>query len=275
MVDFLANGGTDPVPPWLQIAESVGQALGTISVFIAVVALAIQWFSSRKERQQQADDAKTDRERHEAQLAAFRQAEDDRLAAQARRVVPAIFRAHFANPSIWNVTINNWGVDAISGLNVEIVIVDQNGQKVSGGWRLADRVALGEAMMDFFLPEFAKVIDGAKFKFQEFIEAIKAGVISLGENPQAVEQYFANTKLEIDQQTAAVMQQQVNYALTLNFTDEWPDAVAPSRYVAMAVHTTRPEYQVHVKLRYEDAFGYVWERSDTEGPKRIHEPRVS
>ncbi len=46
-------------------------------------------------------------------------------------------------------------------------------------------------------------------------------------------------------------------------TDEWPDAIAPSRYVAMAIHTTRPEYQVHVKLRYEDTFGYIWESGAT------------
>lgn len=256
---------SDPVPDWLQILAALGTALGALGVIAALITVAVQWFGSREERKERADQA-------DAQLKAFRQAEDDRLAAQARRVVPIPIRASFLNPSIWNVTINNWGIDAISGLHVEIVIVDQNGQTISGGWRLADRVALGESMMSFFLPEFGKVIDAAQFRFQQFVEAIKAGIISLGESEEAVNAYFADTKMQIDQQTAAMLQQQVNYSLSVNFTDEWPDSIGPGRYVAMAIHTTKPDHQVHVKIRYEDASGYVWERTDTEGPKRIHEP---
>lgn len=40
----------------------------------------------------------------------------------------------------------------------------------------------------------------------------------------------------------------------------------------MAVETTRPEYTPHVGMRFQDASNYIWERTDTEGPKRILEP---
>ncbi|WP_142393941.1 hypothetical protein [Mycobacterium kansasii] len=266
----------DPVPDWLQILAAAGTALGSLGVIAALITVAISWVRGREQRQQSAQQAVIDRERHEAQLAAFRQAEDDRLAAQARRVIPSIIPASFvtpgASPSVWNIQIANWSNDAISRLQVEIDVLDTNGEKVFGGYRLADRVSLGESMMTFFMPEFAKVIDGAKYKFQEFVDAIRNGVISLGEpTPQDWDGYFNNMKLEIDQQTAAILQQQVNYALTVNLTDEWPDSIAPTRYVAMAIQTTKPEYRLRVKIRYEDASGYRWERSDTEGPKRIHE----
>lgn len=276
-MNFLVFSGSDPVPAWLQIAESVGQALGALGVLIALGAFGYQWFAGRDERVERAKQAKVDRERHEAQLAAFRQAEDDRLAAQARKVVFAIVPASvvtpIASPKVWNVNIANWSNDVISGLEVKIEVLDSNGGEVFAGYRLADRVALGESIMNFFLPEFSKVIDGAKYKFQELVDSIKAGVISVGESvPEDWERYFDSMKSQMDQQTAAILQQQVNYALAVNLTDEWPDSIPPSRYAAMAIETTKPEYRLRVRLRYEDASGYRWERTDTEGPKRIHEP---
>jgi hypothetical protein len=71
------------VPYGLQIAEAIGQAVGTLAVIIALAAFAWQPYQYRQDRKARDDQAIEDRNRHEAQIAALRQAEDDRLAAQA------------------------------------------------------------------------------------------------------------------------------------------------------------------------------------------------
>lgn len=66
-----------PVPDWLQIA--VGSVFGFIGVLVAVATFWIQWFRGREERKER-----------KVELAALQRAEDDRIAAQARRIVPEI-----------------------------------------------------------------------------------------------------------------------------------------------------------------------------------------
>ncbi|KMO81340.1 hypothetical protein [Mycolicibacterium obuense] len=271
-MNFIISGSSDPVPAWLQWLEAIGQALGAVGVVIALIAFAYQWYQGKDAREQRAKDEKTDRDRHEAQLAAFRQAEDDRLAAQARRVLVAPVRANVVNPSIWNVTINNWAIDAITIHNAEIIVLDQNGQRVSGGWRLADRVNLAQSMINMFYPEFSAVMDALIAKVNQLFEAIRTGAVSVGESEQAMQELMNNANMQISQQTADALRNQVTHALTVNFTDEWPSVIGPGQFAAMAIHTTKPDYQVHVYLQYEDAFGYIWERTDQQGPKRLRDP---
>ncbi|MGZ6780428.1 MAG: hypothetical protein ACXVGO_15720 [Mycobacterium sp.] len=86
-MNIFVVGGSGPVPPWLQFASAAGQAVAGLTIFGAVVTFVVQWFRRREDHRESARQAIVERERFEAQLAAFKQAEDDRLAAQARWIV--------------------------------------------------------------------------------------------------------------------------------------------------------------------------------------------
>jgi hypothetical protein len=267
--------GHNPVPDALQIAVAWATVFGSAGVLAAIATFWFQWCKTRQERAERANQATLDRQRHDAQIKALKQAEDDRLSAQARRVIPAIFPGDAFSRTLWNVRVDNWGSDSISAVQIDIFIVDQNGNIVSHGYRLANRASLGEAMLKVFLPEFSRAVDGINVKYQELVEKIRSGTLSLTENPEeiaAIQAGFDDIKLELNQQTAGMLQAQVNHAIQTQLTDEWPTVLAPGCFTAMAIETTRPDYIPHLKMRFEDSSGYVWERTDTEGPRRIHEP---
>jgi hypothetical protein len=77
-----------PVPDYLQILVAWATVLGVFGVIAAVIGLAIQvsrWRTEQKDRETQA---LIERDRFEKQISALQQAENDRLAAQARKMVP-------------------------------------------------------------------------------------------------------------------------------------------------------------------------------------------
>ncbi len=100
------------VPGWLQIVQSTATTVGVLlALYVAV------WREPRKardDRKNRAIQGDAERERHDAQIAALRQAEDERLAAQARRIVPAIFRGNVFSNTLWNVRIDNASTDTVS-----------------------------------------------------------------------------------------------------------------------------------------------------------------
>jgi len=266
------------IPVWLQITQSTATTVGVLlALWVAV------WREPRKardERDSRARQAEAERERHDAQIAALRQAEDERLAAQARRIVPAIFPGKIISNTLWNLRIDNFSTDAVSDIKIDIIIRDRNGNTVPHGYRLANRSSLAEIMVNAFLPEFSRAMNAAEVRFNEFIENMRTAILSLADpnDPQQVAAMNAdlnakvpNVKLELNEQTAAILQAQVRHAVqTLN--DEWRTILAPGQFTAMAIETTLPEYTPHLQMRFEDSSGYRWERTDTEGPKRIHEP---
>src|SRR5262245_23408764 len=98
-----AEGSTivepNPVPAWLQIAGAYGTAFGAI--FPSFGALAALWAAvywerkkAREDRQERADQPDEDPRRYADQRDALQRAENDRIAAQARKVVPTIFPAY-------------------------------------------------------------------------------------------------------------------------------------------------------------------------------------
>jgi hypothetical protein len=161
-------------------------------------------------------------------------------------------------------------------LKIDIIINDPNGNTIAHGYRLANRLSVGEAMLQVFEPEFSRAMDALSAKFQELVDKMKASAVSLTDNPNeiaAINAQFAEVRTELDEQTAGMLQARVNHAVQTQLTDEWPTFLPPGRFTAMAIETTRPEYTPHVIMRFQDASNYIWERTDTEGPKRIHEPR--
>jgi hypothetical protein len=264
-----------PVPDALQIAVAWATVFGAAGVLVAIGTFWFQWFNSMQERKDRLDQAEYERQRHEVQIKAFKQAEDDRLAAQARRVIPAIFPGVAFSRTVWNVRIDNWSNDSISDLQIDVFVQDHSGSTVPHGYRLANKVSLGEAMIAAWLPEFSRALDAVAAKYREFVEQLRSGALSLTENPEeiaAIQAGFDTAWSALDQQTAGMLQVQVNHAIQTQLTDEWPTVLAPGRFTAMAIETTKPEYTPRLKMRFEDSSGYVRERTDTEGPKRVHEP---
>jgi hypothetical protein len=221
-----------PVPDWLQWASAAGQGLAGLTIFGAVVTFVVQWFRRREDRRESARQAVIDRQRHEAQIAAFKQAENDRLGAQARRIIPAVFPALAFSPTLWNLRIDNNSFEAITNLEVDINIRDREVNEVRHGYRLAQRDTIGRTMLNVFLPEFSQTLDAVAAKYEEFVERIRTGAVSVS-NPEeiaAINAQFDNMKIELDERTANVLQAQLNYALTTNLTDDWPRYLLPGRF---------------------------------------------
>ena len=220
----------NPVPDALQIAVAWATVFGAAGVLVAIGTFWFQWFKSQQERADRVNQAENERRRHEAQINAFKEAEDDRLAAQARRVIPAIFPGTAFSRTLWNVRIDNWSNDSISDLQIDVFVQDQNGHSVPHGYRLANKVSLGEAMLQIFLPEFSRAIDAVTAKYREFVEQLRSGTLSLTENPEeiaAIQAGFDNAWSALDQQITGMLQAQVNHAIQTQLTDEWPTVLAP------------------------------------------------
>ncbi|WP_373140312.1 hypothetical protein [Mycobacterium marinum] len=232
----------NPVPDWLQIAQAGGATVGVVFTTIGVLtALYVAvWREPRKaseERANRAEQAAAERERHDAQIAALRQAEDERLAAQARRIVPAIFRGNIVSNTLWNIRIDNIGADVISELKIDIIIRDGNGNLVPHGYRLANRETLAEIVATILVPEFTKVMELMAARFDQCIAHMKNTLQSVEEHLQTPEEaeafmstlsaQFANAKIDVNEQAAAILQAQVTHAVQTRLTDDWPTFLAP------------------------------------------------
>lgn len=269
----------DPVPDWLQNAEAVGQALGTLAVIIALAAFIWQWRQALKDRDARDAQAIEDRNRHEAQIAALRQAEDERLAAQARWVVPSVNRGTAFNPQIWNLRIDNQSIGAISNLHVDVIIKDANGNEVPHGYRLANIESIGDTMSAIILPEFSRALDGLQARYSELITSIRDGATTLGQTPEQsaaiVEEFNRNIPpLEVSPEIAADLRSQVNQAVHMQFSSDWAKLLYANQFTALAIETTRADYTPHLRVRYQDAAGYTWERTDTTTPRRLTEEEL-
>ena len=113
------------VPAWLQIATSIAMTVGVL-VALGVVVI----WEPRKARE--------DRRRYDAQMAALQRAEDDRIAAQARKVVPSVNRADIFGQNVWIARVNNTSNGVITDLVVAVTAVDGDGKDVAGGFRQAN-----------------------------------------------------------------------------------------------------------------------------------------
>lgn len=273
---------TSSVPDWLQVAAAIATTLGAVGVIAAIATFWFQWFKTRQEREDRRRQAETELQRHEAQIATLRQAEDDRLAAQARRIVPAIFRGNIVSNTLWNLRIDNLSTDVVSEMKIDIIIRDSLGNAVPHGYRLANRETLAEIMANVLMPEFSRAMNSLAMMFDQYIEHMRRGVMSLADpnDPAQIaaihaefEGKFEQVKLELDAQTGAILQAQMHHAVQTRLTDDWQTFLAPGQFTAMAIETTSPDYTPHLEIRFEDASGYRWARTDTEGPTRIHEPR--
>lgn len=112
----------DPVPDLLQIAVACASVLSSIGV---IVALATFWFQWSKSKQERID--------RNVELAALQRAEDDRIVAQARKIVPEIAISAFFGEDIWLAHVQNTSTGAITQLKVVVEARDSGGNVVEDG----------------------------------------------------------------------------------------------------------------------------------------------
>jgi hypothetical protein len=113
-------------PVWLQVTQAVAAVATTFGVLIALYIAAI------REPRKAADD----RRHHVAQLNALHRAERERIAAQARKVLPACVRSPMFGETSWTVRIDNASSAVTTILAVDVAAVDADGldvPKTSGG----------------------------------------------------------------------------------------------------------------------------------------------
>ncbi|MBF6185085.1 hypothetical protein IU433_26445 [Nocardia puris] len=135
------------MPTWLAIVQSTAT---TIGVLIALVVAVFQVLKAQQGKAIQDEQMAEDRQRYEAQMAALQRAEDDRIAAQARGVVPMLFRAAIFCPDMWSVKVASHSNSPITELSVSVEAVDAGEQKVPDGCESASgRISTKELFSQF------------------------------------------------------------------------------------------------------------------------------
>jgi hypothetical protein len=110
-------------PLWLEVIQAVAAVATTIGVLVALYVAVIR--EPRK--------ATEERRHHRAQMDALHRAERERVAAQARRVVPSCARTPIVGDTWWAVRIDNASNAVTTILEVDVTALDVNGFEVSHG----------------------------------------------------------------------------------------------------------------------------------------------
>lgn len=273
----------DPVPLWLQYSEALGQAFGALFTLIGVlIALGVAvWWEPRKareERRERSDQAIEEAKRHREQLAELRRAENDRLAAQARRVTVAIRKADVLVERTWHIGIQNTSTDAITGLRVIVTAHDRSGTAVEGGCQRARPDAKGsivDAAATVIVDAQQTMLARMREQFDDFYRHVAEtyGTVG-GDAQQLLETYMSGMgPFLMDDATASALKEQVKQGIALEIGDEWPTHLAPGQSAVVAYQTDQAEYIVAPELYFTDVSGYVWHR-DQRKLERISEPVV-
>ena len=215
-------GGVNQVSVWFQEIQATSAIATTVGVLIALYVAVIR--EPRK--------AAAERRNHKARLEALERAARERIAAQARKVVPSSVRTPMFGDSWWTVRIDNLSNAVARILNVDVAAVDANGIEVPGGCTQANNT----------LP-----VDQA---FDRSVLAALSGSLRNRRLPQSVEQALRD-------------------ALVGHFVTDWRGTLPPSQHSVMAYTTTSPDYTLRVTVDYEDEAGYQWRRIDSRQPRRL------
>jgi len=120
---FVGHISANQAPVWLQEVQAIAGIATTIGVLIALYIAAI-----REPRKDAAE-----RRHHAAQIDALRRAEQARIAAQARKVLPSCLRTPMFGETSWTVRIDNASDAVVTILGVGVAALDTNGIEVPHG----------------------------------------------------------------------------------------------------------------------------------------------
>lgn len=249
----------DPVPDWLQIAVACASVLGSVGV---IVALATFWFQWSKSKQERID--------RNAELAALQRAEDDRIAAQARKIVPEIANSALFGEDIWLAHLQNTSTGAVNQLKVVVEARDSEGNVVEDG------IVKATGELD--------IAGGLQKIVSDALSGGLGGV--MGSNPildlmQQQQQfgggvfgaqrssYQPDYRHLIAQQVGPEVSKRVRQAMMGQLQKNWPPSLGPGGETSIAYRVTRPGLRVNIGVGFEDEAGYLWFRIDTEQPKRV------
>lgn len=229
-------------PTWsvaIQAAASVATTIGVlIALYVAVV---------REPRK-----ADEERKRHEAQMNALNRAEMDRVAAQARKVVPSCVRTPIFGNKWWTVKIENVSNAVATILNVDVTTVDASGTVVPGGCQRSNNT----------MP-----VDEA---FERSIRAALSGSLEGGLQRSGYGSMVPpGTANQLANHLAPTVKQAMQEAMVGHFAAEWQTTLGPNQSALMAYTTTDPNYKLHITIDYEDEAGYQWRRTDSGQPERF------
>jgi hypothetical protein len=202
--------------------QAVAAAATTISVFIALYVTVF------REPRRAAEEAK----RHRTQVDALRRVVRERIAAQARKVVPSCVRTPMFGDSWWTVRIDNASRAVMTVLSVDVEAIDANGIAIPNGCRRANNT----------LP---------------VNQAFDRSILALS----------GSLKDRIEQSPA--VKKALRDAVVGHFSTEWKRTLSPNQHTVMAYTTTSPDHGLRAAIVYEDEAGYQWRRTDTSQPERI------
>lgn len=111
-------------------------------------------------------------------------------------------------------------------------------------------------------------------RLREFVEQVKIGAIELGECGSQLQAYVDHIAegMNITEEQAAILKEQVKQAIQVNLSDEWPLILSPTQLAARSFFLKSAELIPRVYMRFDEPAGYTWERTDITKPRRVHEP---
>ncbi|MBN7560483.1 hypothetical protein [Mycobacteroides abscessus] len=249
----------DPVPDWLQIAVACASLLGSIGVIVAVATFWFQWSKSKQER--------IDRK---AELAALQRAEDDRIAAQARKIVPEIANSALFGEDIWLAHVQNASTGAVSQLKVVVEARDSDGNVVEDGIAKATgELDIGGGLQKIISDALSGGLGGVMGsnpilgliqQQQQF-----GGGMFVGQGSSYQEQH----KQLVAQQVGPEVSKRMRQAMMGQLQKNWPPSLGPGAETSVAYRATRPGLQMNIGVGFEDEAGYLWFRINTDQPKRV------
>lgn len=272
---------SNPVPPWLQYGEALGQTFGALATAIGVlIALGVAvWWEPRKareERSERSSQAIEEAKRHREQLAELRRAENDRLAAQARRITVAIRKADILVERIWHVGIKNTSSDAISGLRVRVTARDGSGTIVEDGCRRAqpeDKGRVADATATVIVDAQRTMLARMREQFDEFYRHVAETYGTVGGDAQHLLETYMDGMgpFTLDEASASALKEQVKEGITLEIGEDWPSRLAPGESATVAYQTDQADYTIETDVYFTDGSAYLWHRDETK-LERINEP---
>ncbi|SER81992.1 hypothetical protein SAMN04488583_6386 [Mycobacterium sp. 88mf] len=242
-----------PVPDWLQIAVAYASVFGSIGVLVAGIALWIQWLRGREERRERA-----------LQLTALQRAEDDRIAAQARKIVPEVNSAERFGENIWLAHIENASAGAISNLKVVVSAYDSENNEVPDGIRKATGELDISGGIERIISEALTGGISGVMGANPIVQML--GQQGYGGQQHAMANFYRQT---LDQQVGPQVKQAMRHALMGQLQKDWPGSLGPSASATVAYRATRPGMKLHIGVSFEDEAGYLWHRVDTDQPIRV------
>jgi hypothetical protein len=228
-------------PTWLLAVQAAAAISTTIGVLIALYVAMIR----------EPKKAVEERKRHQAEMDALNRAEAERVAAQARKVVPSCLRTPMFGNTWWTVKIENVSNAVATILAVDVAAVDANGNVVANGCREANNtMPVDQAFDKSIRAALSGSLQGG------FQRTGLAGTI-----PPGAANQMAN-------HVAPAVKQAMREAMVGHFVTDWQKTLAPNQNALMAYSTTDPNYKLRITIDYEDEAGYQWQRTDSSQPKR-------